>query len=313
MAQVRGRSGVNPPEERTQVVPPRNHARRKCRRSRNFVWAGIFQAYMLRACPGDFLNACDDRAARIYRVAYACGRRGLWLPDRDDQFRSALVPWLFPDAALRDQSLGTRCVRARSRHPESAVGHWSALCGRCRRPFWHEPGAWCRCHSLYARPRDHGAREHAWGVVPFSRRAHRAWAFRLCIHDRAWCVWKTAAGKMAFDRIRCWHRRRLFWTIPVFADRSRADGQIRLEGNAADFWWGHVVDSPTLPRSRDTSGCCRAISREDADAVGTPGLRGSIRPSQLYLAGARLLHLRLSTRIHHRAPARVPDRPRLVG
>jgi MFS family permease len=31
-------------------------------------------------------------------VAHACRRRGLWLPDRDDQFRSALVPWLFPDA-----------------------------------------------------------------------------------------------------------------------------------------------------------------------------------------------------------------------
>src|SRR5262245_65169366 len=246
-------------------------------------------------------------------MAYARRRRGLWLPDRDDQFRSALVPWLFSDTAVGDQSLGARCVRACSRHPESAVGHRATFRWRYSRSFRHQSRTLRRRRIVRPWARDHGVLEHAWGAVPFSRRAHRARAFRLCIHDRAWCVWKTAAGKMAFNCIRRWHRRRLLWTIPVFADRSRADGQIRLAGNAADFRWGHVVDSPTLPRSRDTSGCCRAISREDADAVGTPGLRGSIRPSQLYLAGARLLHLRLSTRIHHRAPARVPDRPRLVG
>jgi MFS family permease len=74
-----------------------------------------------------------------------------------------------------------------------------------------------------------------------------------------------------------------------------------------------LVDSAIIPCSRDASDCCWAISPGRTNAVGTPGFRGSIRPSQLYPARARLLHLRLSTRIHHRALALVPDRPRPVG
>src|SRR5262245_37330043 len=246
-------------------------------------------------------------------MAYARRRRGLWLPDRDDQFRSALVPWLFSDTAVGDQSLGARCVRACSRHPEPAVGHRATFRWRYSRSFRHQSRTLRRRRIVRPWARDHGALDHARNAASLRRRAHRSWIVRLLVQYRARSLWQVAAGKMAFACIRRWHRRRLLWTIPVFADRSRADGQIRLAGNAADFRWGHVVDSPTLPRSRDASCCCRAVGREGAKAVGTPGLRGSIRPSQLYLAGARLLHLRLSTRVHHRPSALVSDRPRLVG
>ena len=54
-------------------------------------------------------------------------RRRLRPPDRDDQFRAALLARLFPDAAVADKSLGPRCFRFRRCHPESAVGHRSTV------------------------------------------------------------------------------------------------------------------------------------------------------------------------------------------
>src|SRR5262245_61312048 len=66
-------------------------------------------------------------------MAHAGCSGRLRLPDRNDQFRTALVARLFPHSAFAGESLGTRCVRVRGGRPKSVVGHRSALCRRYSR------------------------------------------------------------------------------------------------------------------------------------------------------------------------------------
>src|SRR5262249_46124640 len=72
---------------------------------------------------------------------------------------------------------------------------------------------------------------------------------------------------------------------------------------------GYAVGAAAVASNRHCAGGGRRAARRGA-AVAAAGAVGSGRPSLLLAAGARLLHLRIPTRLHHRAHARISGRSR---
>ena len=73
-----------------------------------------------------------------------------------------------------------------------------------------------------------------------------------------------------------------------------------------------AADRAAVARARDAA--CDVVERPVArPAIVQDGAGGSVRPSLLRAAGARLLHLRLPARLHHRASAGLSRRSRHLG
>ena len=113
-------------------------------------------------------------------------------------------------------------------------------------------------------------------------------------------------------RARRRHRCRLVRPVSVRTVRCRAARQFRLADDADDLRGADAAGGAAGACAGDAQG--RAGASAGAPRAGPAIVQacavGSVRPPILCAAGARLLHLRLSTRVRHRAPAGLSARPR---
>ncbi len=160
-------------------------------------------------------------------LAHAGRRSRLRLPDRHAHIRAALVLRVFPDADVERAWLGPRCLRARLRDSEFAVGHRSAVRGRRRRQVRHRARALHRHRALCGGPRLDDRFDDARHARYHRRRADRFRAFRLLVQYRALRFRKNHEAGVARPRARPRHRRRLVRPVSVRAVRRGADRQLR--------------------------------------------------------------------------------------
>ena len=238
----------------------------------------------------------------------ACGRHRLWVFDRGGRLRPALRARLFSHAAVERQPLGPRRLRLRAGRAKSPLGDGPASCRRDRRPVRCSPCAVRRRHPLRAWPGADGAFDQCGDARSLGRRADRLRSFRHHVSDRAGGLRQDIAGRVALDRLRSWNGGGLVRSVPLFAARRFLDGRARLAECAG--------------RLRHCHSCCvagfagaRVAGVVGGDlagrfAVAARGARRSARASLLRAADARLLHLRLSACVHHRALAGLPRRSR---
>ena len=127
---------------------------------------------------------------------------------------------------------------------------------------------------------------------------------RLFVQSRTLGIQQAAADGKTRHCARRRHRRRIVRAIPVRAVRRGADRQFRLAVGADGVCGPDAADHPAVAGAGDAArdfGQCAGCGA----AVVQDGAGGSVRPSLLRAAGAGLLHLRLSARLHHRASAGV--------
>ena len=297
--------------------------RRAVRRGADFVWAigpaalycAAFRNSRLTGAAmttsENRLDSCPIRRRRCRHVAHAGAGDRHGLPDHADRLRSAFDAGLFPDAAVERQSLGPRRLRVRARVAKSAVGHRPAARRHDRRPLRHHPRGLRRRDALCGRPGADVARDQRAAARCLGRRADRFRPCRLLVPGHSRGLRQAVAAGMPLDRVRLRHRGGLVRAIPLFAARRRADGHVRLAADA------HHLRRQHAGRAAAVAGSGHADDDVDdgggVDAIAPAGARRSLRPSLLHAAGARLLHLRLPARIHHRAFAGLSGRPRAVG
>ena len=145
------------------------------------------------------------------------------------------------------------------------------------------------------------------------RRPDRLRAIRLFVQPRVVGVQQAAAAREARHGARRRHCGRLVRAIPVRAVRRGDDRQFRLAAGADGVRVADAADRPAVARDRDAA--CSVVERScRRPAIVQDGACGSVRPSLLCAAGARLLHLRLPARFHHGASAGLSGRSwRLVA
>ena len=131
----------------------------------------------------------------------------------------------------------------------------------------------------------------------------------LFVQSRAVGLQQAVAAREARHRARCRHRRRIVRPVPVRAVRRRHDRQFRLAGRAHGIWPADAADRAAVAGAGDAAaGRDRRAGR--GSAIVQDGAGGSFWPPLLCAAGARLLHLRFSARLHHRASAALSGRSR---
>ena len=200
----------------------------------------------------------------------------------------------------------------RTRHPEPAVGNRTAFCRRHRRPFRRHTrddfrrGVLCGGSCADGAATTPGMLNVSAGVLIGLGLSGCSFnlvigAFGKLLPD-SWRSLAFGAGTAA-SSIR---------PISLFADRRGADGQIWLADSDHDLCRRYDVNSAAgdgVGNAQDAGQ--QRNSGSKADAIGAAGFCGSIRPSQLCPARARLFHLRLSACICDRAFAVLFDRSRL--
>ena len=214
---------------------------------------------------------------------------------------------LFTDAAVGPARLGPRDVRARDRGPEPAVGPRPAVRGRGRRPLRRRARARGRRRRLRARRRaDVGQHPPAalaltGGVLVGLGLAGGSFTIVIAAFARL-----VRGPALVGDGPR---------------DRRRLDGPVPVRPARPGLHRRPTARPPRCSCSSASSRSCRcwprcadAAAGEDATAGEPPSPRARrcgarAHAPELPAAHLRLLRLRLPHRVHHHAPAGVPDRP----
>ena len=233
----------------------------------------------------------------------------LRLPDLDDVLRAAFLTRIFSDADVGHQSLGPRHIRLCIGVAKPVVGHRPAVRGHDRRPVRRGPGAVRRRAHVRRRPGADVACDQRRGARCFGWRADWIWPRRYVVHDRAGGVRQAAAARVAFARLWIWHGGGFIRSIPVFAGCRRADGCVRLAADSGDFRRRRACHAAALAGAGDAGS--RGDQRGRAAIAAAGPWRGVCQPL-LCAAGSRLLYLRISACLHHRAHAGLSRRPRLI-
>ena len=255
---------------------------------------------------GDFIppRRADDRAARA-AVIVLCGCLISLRPARD--------AWLLPHADVAGQRLGSRRVRLGARDPEHPVGR-GPTASPARSRTVSAPRACCAPAgfsmpiglALMAYSTTPGMLDLAAGVCIGFGLAGCSFAVVLARFRQA------AARELAAARLRRRHRGRLVRTVPLLAAGGFAHRRLRLAEHACDLRRRHAAGAAAVARARHRA---RAGGRLPGRrvAVARAGAGGGVRPPLLCPARARLLHLRLPARLHHRPHAGLSGRPRPFG
>ena len=205
--------------------------------------------------------------------------------------------------------MGPRRLRPRARGSEPVVGPGPTGRRRDRRPVRRPARDVCRRRALRRRPVDDALRHDAAFARYRRRRADRLRPVRLLVQSGAVGVQQAAAARAAGRGARRRNRRRIVRAVPVRAVRRGDDRQFRLADGADGIRRSDAADRTAVAGARHPARDFGQRARSDP-AVVQDGAGGSVRPSLLCLARARLLHLRLSTGFHHRASAGLSRRSR---
>src|ERR1700733_14258427 len=235
------------------------------------------------------------------------------LPDRHADIRTTLHLRLFHAADEPRIFVGPRRVRSGVGDPESAVGHGSTFCRRHRRPL-RQPARDRGWRGDVRRGADHDALcLHAAVTRSQRRRFDRLRIVRLFVQSGAVGVRKASAARMARRCARRRHRGRLVRAIRVCAVWCRHARQFRLAAGADRVCLFDAAGGAAVPGPGNADDLGFEGRRHDrpADIQACAG-RG-IRSSVLCVAGARLLYLRISAGVHHRASAGLSGRSRHAG
>src|SRR5262249_29830885 len=103
-----------------------------------------------------------------------------------------------------------------------------------------------------------------------------------------------------------------FGQFPLFPRGGLADGCLRLADRAPRLRRGHAAGAAAVACARDGTGRDGRVGGRRI-AIAPAGTFGGDGSPILCAAGARVLHLRLPTRISHRCHAGLSHRPRPVG
>ena len=203
----------------------------------------------------------------------------------------------------------------RHRDPEPALGPRPALRGRGGRPVRRPPGALRRRAPLRARPRRDGLCDDARHAASRRRRAHRLRPLGLLVQPGARRLRQAAAGEVAAHGLRRRHGGGLLRPVPVSADRQRPDRSFGWQQALVVFAASAAPGPAAVARARDAAAAQGVRRRAGAggEPVDRQALSGGFPAPLLRAAGARLLHLRLPARLHHRAPAGLPQGRRPLG
>ncbi len=251
-------------------------------------------------------NAIAASASKIGHMADACRRHWFRLSDRSGCLRPALGARLLSRAAVERQSLGPRRILFRPRDAKSSMGCRAAGRRRDRRPFRRAAGAVRRRAALRSGPGADGLFDECGAARPVGWRARRFRSGGLHVPDRARGIRQNIARRMALDRVRSRNGGRLVRPVFVFAARRSAHGPARLAACA------RRVRHHCVGRIAGVAGAGVAGGGDNARRVPVvaSSARRSARAPVLHTVDARLLHLRLSARVHHRSLAGVSCRPR---
>ena len=219
-----------------------------------------------------------------------------------DQLWAARHARLLPHADVAGERLGPRRFRPRACDPEHPLGSWPTVCRRDRRSIRHDACAVCRRRIVRDGSHPDGLLDFSWDARPHRRRLDRLRPLRLFVLRRARGIRQAIARALALSRVRRGHRRRFVRPVPLFPRGGLADGCLRLADRAPRLRRGHAAGAAAVACARDGTGRDERVGGCRV-AIAPAGALGGNESPVLCAAGARVLHLWLPTRIHHRSYA----------